>query len=270
MTPRLVAIDVDGTLARSDGTIAVESLDALARARAAGVVVVIATGRPWIVANRTAEEVGHVDHLVCSNGAVVATFPDGDFVRDVYLDDGESDPLVEPLIRLLRDAVPGIGIAVEFERGAKAERGFADRLPPGVPMSDPLDDIMSVLPRPIRKMMAWHDDFDQRLHHLGAMMQTAVEDRAVIGTSGMAFVEVAPLGLNKAAALDDLCDQLGIDAADVVAFGDERNDVEMLRWAGLGVAVANAVPEAQLAADRIGPSNDDHAVATILHELLDG
>ncbi len=268
MTPRLVAIDVDGTLARSDGTIAARSLAALERARAAGVVVVIATGRPWIIANRTAQEVGHVDHLVCSNGAVVARWPDGEFERDIYLDDGDGAALVEPLVRLLRDTVPGIGIAFEFERGAKAEPGFADRLPPGVPMNEPVDDILALLPRRVRKMMAWHDEYDARLHHLGAMMQTAVEDRAVIGTSGMAFVEVAPLGLNKAAALDDLCGQLGIASSDVVAIGDERNDVEMLRWAGLGVAVANAVPEAQAVADRIAPSNDDHGVATILDELL--
>lgn len=264
MNVRLVAIDVDGTLARSDGTIAAESCASIARARAAGVVVVIATGRPWLVAARTATELGEVDHLVCSNGAVVARWPDGEFERDVYLDDDLAGPLVE----VLRRALPGIGIAFEFERGVRAERGFADRLPPGVPIGAPLDDITSLLPRRVRKMMAWHDDFDDRLHHLATVLQEAVGDRARIGMSGLAFVEVAPLELDKAAALDDLCRQLGIAPAEVVAFGDERNDVAMLRWAGLGVAVANAAPEARAAADRVGPSNDDHGVATVLDELF--
>jgi len=261
---RLVAIDVDGTLARSDGSIASESITELERVRAAGVTVVIATGRPWLVVERTAAEVGHVDHVVCSNGAVVTKWPDGHFERDIYLD----NDVAEAVVNRLRDRIPGIGIGFELAKGAKAERGFADRLPPGVPMGPPVADILDVLPRPVRKMMVWHDDYNDRTHHLQIIVQEALEQRAVALTSGLPFIEVSPVGNDKSAALDDLCAQLGISPSEVVAFGDEHNDVGMISWAGMGVAMGNAVDAVKAVANRIGPTNDEHGVARVLAELV--
>lgn len=269
MRTRLIAIDVDGTLARSDGSISPASIRAVERAHDAGAVVVLATGRPWFLAARTANEVRHVDRIVCSNGAVVGRWPDGAFERDVYLDDGTGDPLAAALVERLRFALPGVGVAFEYERGATAEQGFAERVPPGNPMGEPVADVLALPRRPTRKLLAWHDDYDERLHHLVARLQHAIGSAAVVETSGLPFVEISPPGLGKASALDEVCRRLRIDAGEVVAFGDERNDVGMLRWAGLGVAMASGAPDAIAAADRVAPSNDDDGVATVLTELLD-
>ena len=77
-----------------------------------------------------------------------------------------------------------------------------------------------------------------------------------------------PSGASKAAALGWLLDRWGLSQEDVVAFGDDVNDVEMVAEAGLGVAMANAVPEVKAAADRITVSNEEDGVAVVLEEFL--
>jgi hydroxymethylpyrimidine pyrophosphatase-like HAD family hydrolase len=78
------------------------------------------------------------------------------------------------------------------------------------------------------------------------------------------LIEVVPLGISKATGVDELARPLGITAADVVAFGDMPNDVPMLGWAGLGVAMGNAHPDAVAAADEVTASNADDGVARVL------
>jgi hypothetical protein len=95
-----------------------------------------------------------------------------------------------------------------------------------------------------------------------------VGNAAVVTHSGGPFVEISATGVDKAMALGELCATLGVSAAEVVAFGDMPNDVPMLRWAGLGVAVANAHPDALAAADDLTASNAEDGVALALERLI--
>ncbi|MFC6591411.1 HAD family hydrolase [Deinococcus lacus] len=81
-------------------------------------------------------------------------------------------------------------------------------------------------------------------------------------------MEVAAEGLTKAAGLARLCEHLGVAQAEVLAFGDAPNDAEMLAWAGHGVAMANAHPEALAAADAVTLSNEEDGVAAVLESLF--
>ncbi len=78
------------------------------------------------------------------------------------------------------------------------------------------------------------------------------------------LVEIVPLGISKATGVEELARPQGITAEDVVAFGDMPNDVPMLHWAGLGVAMGNAHPDAMAAADEVTASNTDDGVARVL------
>jgi hydroxymethylpyrimidine pyrophosphatase-like HAD family hydrolase len=78
------------------------------------------------------------------------------------------------------------------------------------------------------------------------------------------LVEIVPLGISKATGVDELARPLGITAEGVVAFGDMPNDVPMLGWAGLGVAMGNAHPDAVAAADEVTASNAEDGVARVL------
>jgi hydroxymethylpyrimidine pyrophosphatase-like HAD family hydrolase len=78
------------------------------------------------------------------------------------------------------------------------------------------------------------------------------------------LVEIVPLGISKATGVEELARPLGIAAENVVAFGDMPNDVPMLDWAGLGVAMGNAHPDAVAAADEVTAPNTDDGVARVL------
>jgi hydroxymethylpyrimidine pyrophosphatase-like HAD family hydrolase len=88
--------------------------------------------------------------------------------------------------------------------------------------------------------------------------------------SGAPFVEVMAEGVTKATGVAQLCTHLGIDRAEVLAFGDALNDLELLRWAGHGVAMANALDVVRDAADEVAPSNAADGVAAVIERLLAG
>jgi hydroxymethylpyrimidine pyrophosphatase-like HAD family hydrolase len=102
------------------------------------------------------------------------------------------------------------------------------------------------------------------------VLQPVVPDGIELTSSGYGLVEVTGEGVHKAHALGVLCDRLGIEAAEVVALGDNRNDVEMLRWAGRGVAMGNALPAAVAAADARTAHHMDDGVAIVIEEVLAG
>src|SRR6185503_10228946 len=79
-----------------------------------------------------------------------------------------------------------------------------------------------------------------------------------------AWLDLSPVGVSKASGLQIVCDKLGVDAADVLAIGDGRNDIEMLRWAGRGVAMGQSVEDVRAAADDVTASVYDDGVAVEL------
>jgi hydroxymethylpyrimidine pyrophosphatase-like HAD family hydrolase len=259
MSPRLLALDVDGTLADPAGVVRERTRAAVAAASAAGMFVVVATGRPWLVAERTVAELGVAGWAVCSNGAMTVRVDDGAVLRNVFL----PDDLAPRLLPLLRDDLPGIGFALEFERGAKAEAGWARRLPPGVPLGPPVDDVLTLVPERgrVRKIIAFHDDHDHDIAGLAVRLRAAAGMGVLVQHSGLAFCEIGMPGVDKAVAVAELCASLGVERSEVVAFGDEVNDAELLTWAGHGVAMANAADAARAAADEVTLSNDADGVA---------
>ena len=266
--PRLVALDVDGTLADPEGVIRPRTLEAVAAVRAAGAEVVVATGRPWRIAERTIGEIGGAGWAVCSNGSMALRLGgEHEVIRNIFL----PDDMPGPVVARLREALPGIRFAFEFEFGAKSEPGWQERLPPGVPIGRYVDDILTLLHGdrgPVRKVIAFHDDYDHRIAELAALLSEHAGDGYHVGASGLPFAEVGMPGINKAVALADICERLAIDQADVLAFGDEMNDAEMLAWAGTGVAMGNATEPALAVADLVAPSNADDGVAHHLEQLL--
>jgi Cof subfamily protein (haloacid dehalogenase superfamily) len=266
--PALVAIDVDGTLVDDTGDLTVRSIEAIGKLRAAGTQVVLATGRPFVIVDRTAAALGEVDYLICSNGALTVRRVDSLVLRDLWLD----GDLPEMVVRSMRERLPGVGFAFELEKGVKSEIGLQQRLPSSIPLGRPVEDVLTLLPErgPVRKVLLFHDDHDDDIRPVVGLAQEVVGERATVTHSGLPYAEVGPFGLHKAVALADLCSNLGIAQSDVIAFGDDVNDVEMLEWAGTGVAMANAVPEALAVADVVTVSNNDDGVAHYLERVPHG
>ncbi|MCU1353339.1 MAG: Cof-type family hydrolase [Acidimicrobiales bacterium] len=263
MPVRLFATDLDGTLLRTDGTISARTRDAVDAAEAAGIGLVIATGRPprWIPP--IIEQLGERGLVVCGNGALVY-----DPARHELVDRHEIAPdVAAEIVRRLRSAHPDAGLALE--------QGFSFHIDPEYPTYwDPPPDVVRApveefLDEPVTKLLFRHPE--PAPVGLAAAVQALVAGLAEVTHSGLlgeAFLELSATGVHKAATVERVIAESGIAAADVVAFGDMPNDLELLRWAGHGVAVANAHPAVLAAADEVTASNDEDGVALVIEREL--
>jgi Cof subfamily protein (haloacid dehalogenase superfamily) len=258
---RLVASDLDGTLLRPDETVSERTRRAVAAARAAGITLVLVSGRPPRSIGPLAERVGVGGIAICANGAVLWDLDSGRMV--------DSSPLAAEvaarLVHALRQAIPGALFAVELESGFGREPGWSDGLQPVRP--DALEaDALELITGPVTKLLVRQPDLD--FAEVAERARRAVGDDAVVTWAGLRVVEISAAGVTKAFALERLCRRLGIDAGEVVAVGDMPNDLAMLAWAGTGVAVANAAPEVLEAADEVTAANTDDGVALLLERIL--
>jgi hypothetical protein len=264
-TPRLVASDIDGTLLSPEEKVTPATFSAIAKVLAADVPFVLVSGRPprWLPG--VAAAAGVSGYTVCSNGAVL---------YDVATDRVLRTRVFEPVT--LGDLVHGISAALP-ESAFAAERvgESANGLPDGEfvtegEYSHPWPDVEAnpvtraeLIGRPAIKLLVRHHGVTS--DELASAVRDLIGDAAeVTYSSNVGMLELSVPGITKASGLAEVADLVGVGASDVVAFGDMPNDVPMLAWAGLGVAMANAHPDAVAAADEQTASNAEDGVAAVL------
>jgi HAD superfamily hydrolase (TIGR01484 family) len=220
--------------------------DAVHRVLDAGAHVVLASGRSPHGMTRIADLLGiprddAEDRLwiVASNGAVIFRYPPMDVVHEETFD-------AAPAVAAVMEHHPEALVAVE-ERGIggyRVNRVFPVGELSGEQVVTHLDDIVGdpVSRVIIRDPQATADDFVELASRLGLHGTDYV-----VGWT--AWLDLSPVGVSKASGLQHVADELGLKADDVLAIGDGRNDIEMLQWAGRGVAMGQAVDEVHAAAD---------------------
>jgi Cof subfamily protein (haloacid dehalogenase superfamily) len=263
---RIIATDLDGTLLGSDRKVSARNKAAINAAEDAGWLVVIATGRPprWIAP--IVEELGERGLVVCANGASVYDPARHELVERTDLSPDVARELVDEIQAAYPEAILGV------------EQGFGFGVDSSVQHLD--FDFSELIPdvhvAPVREFL--HEDVTKlivRMPHpapegTAAAVQALVGQRALVTHSvNESFLELSHPEVHKAATVERLIERSGGTAAEVVAFGDMPNDLALIRWAGLGVAVANAHPLLLEAADEITASNDDDGVALVIERLLD-
>lgn len=255
--PRLVATDLDGTLVHPDGSVSDRTRRVLVEVERSGVPVVFVTGRPLRWAEEVFAYVGDHGLAVVSNGGLV-----WDVAR-------AAPHLVRPIerevglevFRLIRAAVPGSVFAVETLDGIGLEPDFLERYPP--PDGSRRGPVEELFVEPAVKLLARHEVLAAQDFWDAA--EAAVQGLATITwSSSSSLLEISAAGVTKASTLALLCTDLGIDASDVIAFGDMPNDLPMLTWAGHSVGMANAHPDVLALVDEVTASNDDEGVAQVL------
>jgi Cof subfamily protein (haloacid dehalogenase superfamily) len=263
--PRLVATDLDGTIVDKQDMISDRTVRALQAVTDLGVPVVFVTGRPprWMAS--VAERTGHRGLAICANGALVWDLHSEQVVATYPM----SVEIGLEVARRLRAALPEIGFAVEMPDGFSREAGYLPEHDIGKWTA--VAAVEEIFTDPATKLLARHATLDA--DQLLAAAREAVGDLAELthsSTSGL--LEISAAGVSKATTLARLCADRGVDAADVLAFGDMPNDLPMLAWAGRAYAVAGAHPEVLAAVENVAPALEADGVAQVIEAVfgLDG
>lgn len=261
--PQLVASDVDGTLLDPMSRLTARTARAISRVTAAGIPFVLVSGRPprWITP--VAELAGLAGYAVCANGAVIYDLAAGRALTVTGLD----PVLLADAAHTLERALPGMRVAAE--RASTATLAHAPYVTePGYrnPWGDAENNVVSraeVLGHPATKLLIRHPDMtsEEMADAAREVLDHAVD---ITFSTSNGLIELSASGVTKASGLAEVGRRLGLASADMIAFGDMPNDVHMLRWAGHGVAMANAHPLALDAADEITAPNAEDGVAQIL------
>lgn len=255
---KLIASDLDGTLLGSQGNLSARNAAALQAAQAAGLTVVLVTGRPVRMVLPLAQQLGLHGHVICTNGAATHRLPGGEGEDRV----GIAPHVLQAAIPRLRQAIPGVAFALEYGDRVIRERSLRDD-------ADSVPDILSVLDDhqvPL-KLIVRGAGLDT--HALNARINALCAGQLEASSSGASFSEVAAHGVNKGYALARLCGLLGLEGGQCLVFGDAHNDLPMFAWAGASVAMNNAVQGVQRAAGEVTLSNDEDGVAVVIERLLE-
>lgn len=264
---RLLATDLDGTLLRRDGSLGERTIAAIGAWEEAGGVVVLATGRPPRWVSDIGEQLGNQGLAVCANGSMVYDLGRQQLVSTRTM---VAEHAAEIIARL-RDEWPTVVFAVETATHLGLEPGWEVNFEP--PAGTRFADVLELIDVPVIKLLARLDEgpmpdrtvMETTLARLTAEFAGLTE---LTWSGGSYLLEMGAVGVSKAVALEELARSLGIHVADTIAFGDMPNDVAMLRWAGRGLAVANAHQLAIEAADEVIGSNEEEGVALYLESLL--
>jgi Cof subfamily protein (haloacid dehalogenase superfamily) len=241
------------------------TIAAIAAARAAGIHVLIVTGRMFQSVRRYALAAGLTDPVVCYQGAVVADPVTGEFLRHV--------PMPEPEAREVIAAVDALGYTilayVDDELYVARETPESDAYAGFQHLTvHAVGGLLDWLPKAPTKLVAVGDP--QALDGLEVEMKARFAGRLYISKSLPHFLEFASPSVNKGSGLDFAASRLGFSREQAVSFGDGENDVELLEWAGFGVAVANAHPRVLAVADFVCPPVDEEGVAQVIEASLAG
>ena len=264
MGPKLIALDLDGTLLTSDKRITARAEAAIKALSHQGVHIAICTGRPPRHTQAYAEQL-ELPTTIVYNGATLMDLASGEVVHLHQLD----RHLALAVLASMRASFPEVMGGMETvygwyldpntyaeRRALLEERGLA---PP-----DAVGALEGFVQGGVIKLFFRHPG------HRPSELLAALDGLDIYATwSGETLLEVMHPAVNKRDALERLCQQLGLDRHQVAAFGDERNDREMLAWAGIGVAMANGSPETRAIADLVTASNDEDGVASVLEGWLD-
>lgn len=260
----LIALDVDGTLIHEDESIGDAVLDAVGRAQSLGHEVTLATGRSWETAGPILQRFElNPEYVVCANGALTMkknpSQPDG--YERFYVETFDPTEVLETI----RPHLPTGSFMVEDATGF---RRYTDGMTDWELTNARMVSFEQLAEHPATRVVVVSPQHDEE--EFLAVVERMGLHKVSYSIGWTAWLDIAPDGVNKATALERVRGWLDIPLADVMAVGDGRNDIDMLRWAGAvgrAVAMGQAPDDVAAAATEVTASVDDDGVARVLATL---
>lgn len=261
---KLLAIDMDGTLLNSNREVSKENKDAIKKAIENGVRVVITSGRSLKGLEKFLEEMnlrGENQYLIANNGGTIYKTDDFKCINYKGL---TSEDLIESYKLSLNTGLQMMAythndcIAPEENEFTKFEREFVGTKVKIIDCNTVNDEITKIL-------------FSQKEENLEKIMKEIpmeYYDKYHVVKTMPKVLEVMNKECNKGYGVKKLADYLGINRDEIICIGDEANDVEMIEYAGLGVAMGNAIDEVKSLANYVTDSNDNNGVAKVIEKFI--
>ncbi|WP_209122777.1 HAD family hydrolase [Alkalihalobacillus sp. BA299] len=272
MAYRLLALNIDGVLLRSNARLSRQTKDAIEFVKSKGVYITLATDRPFPAAKRVAKALKLDSCLITHDGAYLASELDEPiFEKRIHEDKvfqiGEILENYSCHVRLLHERY-GIGnkLRSKSQLMAKMTIGLGDPLFYPVTFVDSICDYILDNPIAPPKIQIQFLEQDQKIEAIEEIEKQVGNINVIEGQQGR--ISIVPEGVSKVRGLQRLGRELGIGLDQVVAIGSTEEDIDLITQAGLGVAMGNSPKSVQQEADWVTRSNDMHGVAYMVREVF--
>lgn len=263
----LLVLDLDGTLTNSKKEISPRNLQTLLRLQQNGVRLVLASGRPTFGIAPLADALHMKEYggfILSYNGGEIIEWGTGRLLYKNLLPDDVLPVLYTAAVRNNQAILTYDNEYILTENPDNEyvhKEAFLNRM-----KIRAVDDFLEAAPRPLPKCLIVGDP--DRLIRTETELSLRLQGQISVYRSEPYFLELVPMGIDKAQSLSVLLDKLGLTREAMVAMGDGYNDLSMIKFAGMGVAMANAQEPVKQAADYITLSNDEDGVAAAVEELF--
>ena len=266
LSKKIIISDIDGTLVINDGVTVLDStIEQFDRLRREGHSIVLASGRPDFGLKHISSPLGfdtHGGYIISFNGCRITEVKSGKLLYGAYLEEG----LLSEVQQFAK--AQGIGIVTYGDeciiRGCE-ENEFMTLERTVCRCPSLLCEDFSRLGRVHKTIVSCEVE---RAAELEPLMQKLFGDRASVYRSDPHFVEVVPMGVNKATAIARLVEILGVSREDTICFGDSYNDIEMIEYAGIGIAMGNSCQPLKDVADYVTKFHTHHGIAYAIENFL--
>lgn len=265
MTIRLVAMDLDDTLLRDDYTISPRVLKAIQKAQAHGVIITIATGRMTISTRPYAEQLGVDVPIITYHGAMIQQVLSGEILFRCVISSMLAAEIVEYVAKRGIYAQVYLKDRVVTSKLNEWSKVYAKIASVHIEEAD-LSVLLSEEPEGVEKILLIAEE--SVLDKLAPILKQCYGEKIHITKSKPNFLEITNCSVNKGVALAILAEHLGIAQEEVMAIGDSFNDLEMIQYAGTGVAMGNARPEIKEQANIVTVSNEEDGVAEAIERYI--
>jgi Cof subfamily protein (haloacid dehalogenase superfamily) len=266
MTFKMIVLDLDDTLLQDDHTISPRTKKALMEAQEVGVKVVLASGRPTYAMYDIAEELRLKEYgsfILSFNGAKITNCQTGEELFSSTL----SPETVHHLYELSRREDVWIhtyvGDSIVTEAGNQYTNIEAEIT--GLEIFE-VDSFIDAVKEPVVKVLMLEDE--TKLAVVERKLQQELTGQLSVMRSKPFFLEFTEAGVTKGTSLNQLIGQLGIEREEVIAMGDSYNDLAMIEFAGLGVAMGNAPADIKEKADYVTDTNMNDGVAKVVEKFI--